>query len=296
MTTSKSDAEIPALQALSADIDAEVRHRFAVIDGLRMHWAEAGSGEPVILLHGWPQHWWEWRHLIGPLSRHYRVICPDLRGLGWSEGDGTGHDFDRMALDLRDLLDHLGLGQVRIVGRDWGLVVGYRTVLDRPERVHRFVAIAGVHPWTGQRPSLPVFLRPWHIYLLAAAGGSAALQERMVRRSLRAWRHRGAFDEREAEIYAERMRRPAARAATVAFNRAVLVREVPHFLRHSRTMRTTVPILHLNGGDDPLSDGVPTCFGDHAANMRLERIPDCGHFVSEEQPRWLVERVSAFFR
>ena len=62
-----------------------VEHRFVDVNGLRMHVAEAGEGEPLVMLHGWPQHWYEWRHLIRPLAETRRVICPDLRGLGWTD-------------------------------------------------------------------------------------------------------------------------------------------------------------------------------------------------------------------
>ena len=67
-----------------------VQHRFIEAGGLRMHVAEAGQGDPLVLLHGWPQHWYEWRHQIPVLSQHYRVICPDLRGLGWSDAPPRG--------------------------------------------------------------------------------------------------------------------------------------------------------------------------------------------------------------
>ncbi|WP_433732646.1 alpha/beta fold hydrolase [Nocardia sp. CA-129566] len=76
---------------------------------MRIHYAEAGTGEPLILLHGWPQHWWEWRQVIAPLARRYRVICPDIRGLGWSEGSGGGYTFERLARDLVELMDQLGV-------------------------------------------------------------------------------------------------------------------------------------------------------------------------------------------
>src|SRR3712207_8699698 len=66
---------------------AGVEHRYENVNGIRMHYAEAGEGEPVVLQHGWPQHWWMWRDYIGPLAERFRVICPDLRGHGWSDKD-----------------------------------------------------------------------------------------------------------------------------------------------------------------------------------------------------------------
>ncbi|RDI44702.1 alpha/beta fold hydrolase [Nocardia mexicana] len=296
MTTSLTPPEISTLQALSADIPADVRHRFADIDGLRIHYAEAGSGEPLILLHGWPQHWWEWRHVIGPLAEHYRVICPDIRGLGWSQGHGAGYTFERLARDLLELMDRLDIGRARLVGRDWGLVIGYRACLNWPERFDRFVAVSGVHPWTAQGLRLPVLLRPWHVYLLALHGSSGRLQRWLRTRSLRAWRYEGRFTPEEAEVYLRRMGTPGALAATGAFNRNVMVHEVPHFLRHYRLLRLRVPTLHLNGAQDPLSEGVSHSYADYAEAMRLEIIPGCGHFPPEEQPDLFTDRLLTFLR
>ncbi|WP_435592373.1 alpha/beta fold hydrolase [Nocardia sp. bgisy118] len=295
MTTPLTDPETLVLQTLSSDSGADVQHRFVQIDGLRIHYAEAGAGEPLILLHGWPQHWWEWRHLLGPLAQRYRVICPDLRGLGWSEGRARGYTFERLARDLIDLMDHLKVRRARIVGRDWGLVVGYRACLNWPDRFEQFVAMAGVHPWTadGIRPA--VFLRPWHVYLLASRGNSRRLQDWLTKRSLHAWRHRGRFGADEIEVYQQRMRTPAAYTATAEFNRNVVLHEVPHFLQHYRLLRLQVPTLHLNGAQDPLSEGIPHSYRDYTDAMRLETIPDCGHFAPEEQPEWLTTRLLTFF-
>ncbi len=295
MTALLEDPEIVALQALSADIDAQVRHRFVRIDGLRTHYAEAGTGEPLILLHGWPQHWWEWRHVIGPLSRRYRVICPDIRGLGWSEGSSSGYTFERLAQDLIDLMDHLELPRARIAGRDWGLAIGYRACLDRPDRFERFVAMAGVHPWTADGFGTGVFLRPWHVYLLALQGNSLRLQNWLSVRSLRAWRFRGRFSHAEIAAYQQRMRTPAAYRATAEFNRNVMAHEVPYFVRNCHRLRLRVPTLHLNGANDPLSEGIPDSYRGRADDMRLEMIPDCGHFIPEEQPELLVDRLTDFF-
>src|ERR671920_2593429 len=96
-----------------------VDHYFVELPGLRMHVAEAGRGDPVLLLHGFPQHWWEWRKVIPALAEHYRVICPDLRGMGWTEAPATGYSVWDLTADLLALLDDLGLdGGVRLAGHD----------------------------------------------------------------------------------------------------------------------------------------------------------------------------------
>ena len=77
-----------------------VEHHFVDVRGARLHVAELGDpdGPPVLLLHGWPQHWWSWRELIGPLARRHRVICPDIRGMGWSDVPRGGYGVRRRAI------------------------------------------------------------------------------------------------------------------------------------------------------------------------------------------------------
>ena len=84
-----------------------VEHHWVEVNGLEIHYAEAGAGEPLILLHGWPQHWWCWREVIGPLAEHHRVICPDIRGMGWSQGSKDGYSWHGLAHDLIALMGGL---------------------------------------------------------------------------------------------------------------------------------------------------------------------------------------------
>ena len=83
---------------------------------VRIHIAETGTGPPIVLLHGEPQHWYAWRHVIPRIADRYRVICPDLRGMGWSDAPASGYDKERMATDMLTMLDQLDLDEVRLVG------------------------------------------------------------------------------------------------------------------------------------------------------------------------------------
>src|SRR5437763_1164341 len=118
-----------------------VRHEFLTTRNARIHIAMAGHGPAVVLLHGWPQHWWAWRRLIGPRSSRMTVVCPDLRGFGWSSGADGSYRWDDLAADVLAVVDALGFDRVELVGHDWGVAIGYRACLLWPDRFERFTAL-----------------------------------------------------------------------------------------------------------------------------------------------------------
>src|SRR4051812_3063918 len=134
------------------DVDG-VTHRYATVNGVRLHYAEAGDGDPLLLVHGWPQHWWMWRAYIPRLAERFRVIVPDLRGHGWSEKPrGASYLKTDMLADLMALLDELGIARVRYAGHDWGGWVGMLAGLEHPERIERLMVMSIPHPWRKPDP------------------------------------------------------------------------------------------------------------------------------------------------
>jgi pimeloyl-ACP methyl ester carboxylesterase len=272
-----------------------IEHDFVKVDGLRLHYATAGEGEPLVLLHGWPQYWWSWREVIGPLSTRYRVICPDVRGLGLSEGASADYSLRRLAADLIGLFDALGIERARLAGHDWGAAIGYEACFGWPERFDAFMPIGGLTPWSSDGAPPRLWLRPWHIPVLAAVGRASMATRKIAANSLRAWRHAGEFNSEEMGAYLDSVCRPASAAATQRYYRNVALYEIPRFVRHHSEMRLQVPTLHLNGEHDPLTVGVPHSYRRYADEMRLELLPDCGHFIAEEAPEALLARMGDFF-
>ena len=112
---------------VSPEVAGVQRPRWSQAGGLRMHVVEAGppDGDPVLVLHGWPQHWYQWRHQIPALAEAgYRVIVPDLRGFGQSEAPPKGYDKENMATDVLNLMDTMGLERVKLLAHDWGGWIG----------------------------------------------------------------------------------------------------------------------------------------------------------------------------
>src|SRR5947209_2285710 len=96
-----------------------VEHRRVSVNDAELHLACAGDGPPLLLLHGWPQHWWCWRHVIPTLAHSRRVIAPDLRGWGWSQAPPGDYAKSTFAADVLALLDAEGLDRVSVIGHDW---------------------------------------------------------------------------------------------------------------------------------------------------------------------------------
>lgn len=125
-------------------MQVELRHHRVVANGIKQHYVEAGSGPPVILLHGFPFTWYAWRHQIPVLGERYRLIVPDLRGYGATDKALHGYDKRTMANDIRALMAELGIDKAAIIGHDRGARVGLRFVKDHPQATARFAALDNV--------------------------------------------------------------------------------------------------------------------------------------------------------
>ncbi len=124
-------------------------HHTAQLNGTRLHYDTAGEGPPVMLLHGWPQTWYEWRHVIDLLAGEYQVVAPDLRGFGYSGKPAAGYDAATMAADLAALSNHLGLRDVTVLGHDWGAVFGYVYAAKTPAQVRALGIVEMALPGVG---------------------------------------------------------------------------------------------------------------------------------------------------
>ncbi|WP_018352818.1 alpha/beta fold hydrolase [Longispora albida] len=278
-----------------------VRHRFADVAGLPVHVAEAGEGEPVVLLHGFPQHWWEWRHVIPALSSQYRVICPDLRGAGWTGAPAGGYDRERLVADLLGVLDALGVRRARLIGHDYGAVLGWLLCLEHPERVHSYLSLSVPHPWIRFHPAmLGQMWRLWFQGVIVTPGvGPWALRTWLTRYLLRSYAAvPGTFTEDDLEVFCSRLReRDRARAGSALY-RGFILPEARRIVSGAyRDARVDVPVTVLLGARDP---GVRVEFlagwEGHADRLRIVTAEGASHFVADERPDVVVAEAVELFR
>jgi pimeloyl-ACP methyl ester carboxylesterase len=274
---------------------AGVAHHYVDAGGLRVHVAEAGAGPPLVLLHGWPQHWYEWRHVLGPLAARHRVLCPDLRGFGWSDAPAAGYEKETLAGDLVALLDALGIEQTGLIGHDWGGWVGFLACMRAPARIGRYLALNIVHPFQRlDRAVLAYLPRTWYQAVIAAPLVGRRTMPGLARFVLRhgAGRDRGTFTRAELDAFADVLRDPERARAAVAMYRTFAGREAVPVLRgRYRPEQLTVPTKIVFGARDLLIGTRLLRGGD----LEIELVPDCGHFIAEERPDLVAERALAFF-
>jgi pimeloyl-ACP methyl ester carboxylesterase len=282
---------------------AGAEHRYAEIQTadagrLRVHYAEAGAGPPLLLLHGWPQHFWCWRRVVPLLADDFRLICADLRGFGWSDAPGHGYDSDTFAADAVALLDALGLERVGVVGHDWGGFSSFLLALNHPRRVEALLAVSTPIPWLRPSPALAAATwRTWYAWALAAIGREAVVRRPgAVRLILRHGAPDEAIDETDAEVYAAPLREPARADATQQLYRSYVRSVLALSERRYERLRLTVPSrLVVGSRDQAMPEVVLRGFEPHADDMTLELVNGRGHFLPEETPELVARRARELF-
>lgn len=280
---------------------AGVSHRWVEARGLRFHVAEAGSGEDVVLcLHGWPQHWYEWRHLLPALAESgHRVLALDLRGFGWSDAPRDGYEKENLADDVLAVLDALGLERVKLVGHDWGGWIGFLLCLRAPERFERFYVLNIVPPWVRLRPVVSHAWRFWYQQVVLAPGLGYRLHRggEFIRRVLVGGSTvKDAWEPEALDSFAENYAEPARAHAAVQMYRVFNWREALPIARgRYAKARLETPTLMLFGVDDfVIRPQMLAGYQRHAPRMRIELVEGCGHFIADERPDIVAERAREF--
>ena len=260
-----------------------ITHRRFDAGEVTLHVAEEGSGAPVLFIHGFPEGWFSWRAQMDALARAgFRAIAPDLRGYGESDKprDMSRYKASLVAGDLAALVRSLGAGPIPVVGHDWGGPIAYRLAMDHPELVSRLFVLNGPHPLQFARllrRSAAQRRRSWYIFFFQLP----LLPERFLRREGAMRRiFRGAVSDEHIAEYERAFRRPGAAKAAIDFYRAARLRDA----------RPRAPVFDKDAlviwGMRDFALG-PECLEGlerWLPRVRIERLPNVGHFVQQEAP------------
>ena len=280
-----------------------VEHHTAQVGEVRLHYVTAGKNgddrEPLVLLHGFPQSWYEWRHIIPDLAARYRVIAPDLRGLGGSSKPHAGYDKMTMAKDVVGLLrDELEVEQILLVGHDWGAGVAYALAAHEPEFVRKLAILEMVLPGIPlPGMSADALGQYWHM----AFHGVRDLPEALIQgreRTYISWFFSNfaydptAISSEDIDEYERCMATPGALRAGFEYYRA-MGEDGRAFAAAAAKKKLPMPVLAL-GGTSSIGASVKLSMEQVATSVVGGVIERCGHWIPEEQPRELLDQLMPF--
>jgi pimeloyl-ACP methyl ester carboxylesterase len=274
-----------------------INHGYANVNGIRLHYAETGSGDYlVLLLHGFPEFWYSWRNQLDALGKDFHVVAPDLRGFNLSDKPANVDDYkiDRVVGDVIGLIDHFGAKQAAVVGHDWGGGIAWAVALKHPDRVSK-LAVMQVPPAAVWRANMTTkqLLRSWYMFFfqiprfpewLLRQKNFEAIEKSITENVIR----KNTFSPSDIELYKEAARQPGALTGAINYYRANVMDRLrakkESTSSPSSSVRVKVPTLFIFAEQDfaILPETVRGIEKYIDAYYREVRIPDSGHWVQNE--------------
>jgi len=273
---------------------------FVDLPGVTLHYLRSGQGEPAVLLHGIPQTSHEWRYVMPRLAEKYTVIAPDLRGLGDSSRPSGAYDKKTLGADIAGLvIDHLGFKKFHLVGHDWGGPVAFSVAAHYPDAVKTLTILDVVIPGDGGDFSQGG--RRWHHAFFRTLDLPEQLcfgrEEMVINWLFENYGHRSnCISEEDKAEFLRTYKKPGAFRALLEIYRALPRDTEDNRNILARNGKLKMPVLAL-GGDKSFGRGSECIESLHrvAENVRGGLVRDCGHWIAEEQPDFLIGQLLRFY-
>jgi epoxide hydrolase 4 len=281
----------------------EITFDYAQVGGVRLHYAAAGEGERlVVLLHGFPECWYSWRHQISALSENYKVVAPDMRGYNLSDKPAKTSDYeiDKLVDDVIGLIGHFGYEKAAVIGHDWGAAVGWALAAKHPEVLWKLGALqVPPFPVWKKNQSFNQFLASWYMFffqipilpeLLLGANDYAFLENALKKSTA----ERGFFTDADIAEYKKAWSEPFALTAMLNYYRANILRGF--FTKSEPAAKIKVPTLFIYGEQDKavLPETVRGVGEMIDAPYEEFHIPTSAHWVQQEAADAVTEILREF--
>ncbi|MBN3794478.1 alpha/beta hydrolase [Burkholderia sp. Ac-20392] len=286
-------------QLQSSQADAQgFSHQYVRVDGQRIHCVTAGAGTPVLLIPGWPQTWYAWRHVMQALAaRGFMAVAVDPPGTGYSDRPQAGYDTGHTAATLHHVMVQLGFDVYQVAGHDVGMWVAYALASDRPEAVKSLALTEAVIP--GLAPAPSIFAPPeeniflWHFMFNQLADLPETLIAGRERAYLEFMFNRWSFrrDCVAVDVYIDAYSAPGGLRGGFSYYRAI-----PETIRQNQARaqhKLTMPVLAI-GAEHATGDAPLVTMRDNATDLQGAVVPDCGHFIMEEAPDAFIGHLLPF--
>ena len=264
-------------------------------NGTTLHYVRGGTGPAVILLHGFPEDWYEYRRVIPLLAKNFAVVAFDLRGIGSSAVTPDGYDAANMAEDVHQLVEQLHWEHVYVVGHDIGGMVAYAFIRRYPEASRGLMLldapVPGLGPWDAVKAD-PLI---WHIRFQQTPDLPEQLIAGREAIYFRHFLHRDTFSDADVARYARSYAAPEHLHALLEIYRAFPANE--KFNAEQRSA-ITLPLVLAPGENSPLEKLMPgfaEALRDHGcANVKIEVIKNSAHYVADEQPETVAQLIERY--
>jgi epoxide hydrolase 4 len=273
-------------------------HRFITTNGIKLHYVTQGEGPLMLLLHGFPEFWYSWRHQIREFSKEYKVVALDLRGYNDSEKPEalSSYRISEVLKDIKGVIRDLGYDCCVLVGHDWGGSIAWTFAYDYPEIVKSLIVLNAPHlaRFIEGLCKPKQLIRSWYIFffqlpwlpeLLLRAGDYRLIigmfSGMMINKS--------ALTPRDFEFFKKAASKPGALTAMLNYYRNVFQSNMV------RRSILEVPTLMIWGESDAALDKDLTYGTDsYVSDFQIEYIPNCSHWVQQEQPELVNQLISRF--
>ncbi|MCC7224932.1 MAG: alpha/beta hydrolase [Chitinophagales bacterium] len=278
--------------------------QFVPTNGIRLHCATEGSGKLLVMLHGFPEFWYSWRHQIPFLANYYRVVAPDMRGYNLSDKPKGVRNYrtDILAADIKDLILQLGETKAYIVAHDWGGAVAWTLAALYPEVVEKMVILNMPHPLEFRRHLLRFnteqWKKSWYIFFFQLP----YLPERYLtkdlrtffKKALRGWATRKeAFSDHDIDQYVAAYSQPGAFTPPINYYRAALRNSYPKAIPKTPIKP---PVMLLWGEQDrALGKELTYNTPNYCERLRMQYLPDAGHWIQHDCPELVNSYIHEFF-
>ena len=279
-----------------------MNHNFISTNGIRLHYVTEGTGKLMLMLHGFPEFWYSWRHQIREFSSDYQVVAVDLRGYNESDKpeDVQAYKIEEFIKDIQGVIKGLGYENCVLVSHDWGGAIAWCFAYAYPEMVEKLIVMNIPHPAKfreGISSNPQQLLRSWYIFLfqipwlpeiILQSNNYQAIADAFSKMAI----DKTAFSQEDLEAYKQAAAKPGALTAMVNYYRNIF----PGFLTNQQEWgKLEIPTLMIWGENDTaLGKELTYDTQSYVKNFQIKYIPNCSHWVQQEQPRLVNQYMREF--
>ncbi len=290
-----------------------MEHKYAEVNGVKLHYVCNGSGKLMLFLHGFPEFWYEWKNQLAEFGQDHFAVAPDMRGYNLSDKPQSLADYqvDVLVDDVKALADHLGYEKLTLIAHDWGGAIAWVFALKYPTYLDKLVIINAPHPIVFQRelienPAQQEASQYMLVFRSEQAEGilSSENYAPLVQNTLSEGLEKGFFTEEDKQAYLAAWSQPGALTGGLNYYRAAEIGPPTNEEDKSRLTAFSanfpdpiiqIPTLVIWGEKDPyLLLGNLEGLSDYVPNLTIKRIEDGSHWVVHEQPKLVNQYIREF--